>query len=162
MKQMYNYLKQDSLLKSVGKVAVVVILMMVWILIDKGNVYGQSQVSIKSHLEMSDSDQAPLFKDGDEDGGLTDGELGGEGDEDNNFEVYPNPVEGDLVFDFEFTVRTDSPYEIIDPQGRLVRSGQIQSGIAAHSIDLSGLRTGMYIVRVELGGKHKVQRIIKQ
>ena len=83
-------------------------------------------------------------------------------DEDNNFEVYPNPVEGDLVFDFEFTVRTDSPYEIIDSQGRLVRSGHIQSGITAHTIDLSSLRTGMYIVRVELGGKHKVQRIIKQ
>lgn len=162
MKQIYNYLKQESLLKSVGKAAALVVLIMVWILIDKGNVYGQSQVFLKSQLEMSDFDKAPLHKGGDEDGGLTDDDLGGEGDEDNNFEVYPNPVEGDLVFDFEFTVRNDSPYEIIDPQGRLVRSGQIQSGITAHSIDLSSLKTGMYIVRVELGGKHKVQRIIKQ
>jgi len=163
MKNIYNNYKGHKAVKGLLRISAILILAMVWILIDKGNIYGQSfseksQLS-KLSLEQSTTSQTPLFKNGD---GSRDGDLPLEGDEDNEFVVKPNPVEGELVFDFEFTVKTSIPFEIYDPLGKLVDTGGFEPGIKSQKLDFSKYPTGMYIVRLNIGGKVEVRRVIKK
>jgi len=68
----------------------------------------------------------------------------------------------DLVFDFEFTVKVGIPYEVVDALGRLAVKGTFSPGISTQSIDLSRLRTGMYLVRLDMGRKVEVRKILKK
>lgn len=159
MKQKYKNVQSGNILKVLAKVALGVTLIMVWILIDKGNVYGQSAVSgkaIDSQQVLPSETSAPLLKDGDD----GDGDLTGSED-DNTITIYPNPVIQEMVFDFEFTVKSDCPFEILDPQGKLVETGVVGQGITHHTVDLGKLTSGMYIVRLEMEGKPQIHRIIK-
>ncbi|MCF8256869.1 MAG: T9SS type A sorting domain-containing protein [Flavobacteriales bacterium] len=150
-------LKGHTLLKA----AAVVTLVMVWILIDKGNALGQSAMQTRqmvTDVPTTAQSTAPLFRDG-----SRDGELGDDGDDsEGDFNVYPNPVKDDAVFDFEFTVKTDMPYEICDALGRLIDQGVFVPDIKSQKIDFSRYRTGMYLVRVQMGNRAIVKRIIKQ
>ncbi|MCB0756553.1 MAG: T9SS type A sorting domain-containing protein [Flavobacteriales bacterium] len=38
----------------------------------------------------------------------------------------------------------------------------MKPGVTHHSVDMRDLSTGLYILRVELGGKLHVKRVIKQ
>ncbi|MBP9151892.1 MAG: T9SS type A sorting domain-containing protein [Flavobacteriales bacterium] len=163
MKNIYNNYKSHKAVNGLLRISAIIIMTMVWILIDKGNIYGQSlseksQLS-KQALEQSSNSQTPLFKDGDE---SRDGDLPIDDDEDNEFVVKPNPVEGDLVFDFEFTVKTSIPVEIYNPLGKLVGTGVFEPGISSQKLDFSHFPTGMYIVRLNIGGKAEVRRVIKK
>lgn len=163
MKNIYNDFKEGLSVKSIARISALVIIIMAWILIDKGNVYGQSIATGKASELSGKSDvidSSFLKSGGGDDGGILDD--GSDFDEDNTFTVFPNPVQGDLVFDFEFTVREGAPFEVIDPQGKLVEAGLVKPGIDQLAVDLSKLKAGLYIVRVELGGKLQVKRIIKQ
>lgn len=166
MKNIYTPIKSHKAAKSLLRISAIIIMIMVWILIDKGNVYGQSfathtQLS-KQALSRGDSNQDPLFRKGD---GSRNGDLaspGSEGNEENDFTVKPNPVEGDLVFDFEFTVRQAIPVVVYDPMGKLVDETTFEPGINSQKIDFSHLPKGMYIVRLDIAGKTEVRRIVKK
>ena len=165
MKNMYNDLKQSSSVKGVAKVSAILILMLVWILIDKGNVYGQSlavdsKVLQKARRSNSVSEDAFTKAGGGEDGDIIDEGSGSDGD--NSFDAFPNPFEQDLVFDFEFTVREGAPYEVVDVQGKLVEQGTLAPGASQYKVDLGNLKTGMYFVRVDMGSSVQVKRIIKR
>lgn len=164
MSKIYNDFKEGRPGKGLARVSAILILIMVWILIDKGNIYGQSlsdDGKAIAKAEKLDAEADALFKSGGgDDGGITD--EGTESDEDNSFVVFPNPVEGDLVFDFEFTVRTEAPFEVIDMQGKLVDRGVIRPGISQHALSMKELKAGLYILRVDLGGKPHVKRVIKK
>ncbi len=161
MSKIYKDFKEGNPLKGLARISAILILIMVWILIDKGNVYGQDladddKLTVKSEkLKLAD---AFLKAGGDDDNGMLDDDS----DDDNSFVVYPNPVEGDLVFDFEFTVKEASPFEIIDMQGKLVESGLIKPGLDKQKLDVKQLKSGLYIVRLELGGKLHVKRLVKK
>lgn len=164
MKNIYNDLKCGRLVGRVLKVSAILVMIMVWILIDKGNIYGQTIAQKVKTAEYAvvgaDSDQSLFKANGDDEGGIID--EGSGVDEDNSFDAYPNPFERDLVFDFEFTVREGCPYEVIDVQGKLVEQGTLQPGSAQYHIDLSQLKTGMYFVRVNIGNSLQVKRLVKK
>lgn len=160
MKKMYSRSMDAVSLKAVARISVVIILVMVWILIDKGNVYGQStskQMQLSKQTNASTQD-GPSFKDGDED--QTDDELGGT-DEGDVFTTFPNPVVQDLVFDFEFTVKEGIPYDVHDMLGKLEMRGEFKPHIKTQKLDLSSLRPGIYMVRLKLGNKMVVRKILK-
>lgn len=165
MKNIYNEYKSNKAVKGLLRVSVIITMVIVWILIDKGNVYGQNLANqallSKQVLGQPETVHSPFFKDGD---GSRDGDddLPIENEVDNEFTIKPNPVEGDLVFDFEFTVKTEMPVEIYDPLGKLVDTGVFVPGVSTQKLDLSRLPTGMYIVRLNLGSKAEVRRIIKK
>lgn len=165
MKNIYNDLKQSGSIKGAAKISAILIMMLVWILIDKGNVYGQSlaldsKVSQKASKSNSVIEDAFTKAGGGEDGDIIDEGTGSDGD--NSFDVFPNPFERDLVFDFEFTVREGAPYEVVDVQGRLVEQGTIAPGVSQYRVDLGDLKTGMYFVRVDVGSTLVVKRLIKK
>ncbi len=159
MKQLYSssMMKGQILLKA----AAVVALVMVWILIDKGNALGQESNIVRQsvkHAQQTTGSATPLLRDGSRDGGI--GEDGEDGSGD--FSVFPNPVKDDAVFDFGFTVRGELPYQITDALGRLVDQGTFVPDLKRQTVDFSRYRTGMYLVRVQMGNKAVVKRIIKQ
>jgi hypothetical protein len=160
MKNIYNESKSEKAVRGPLRISAIVIMVMVWILIDKGNIYGQS-ISDRDVISKSDVahgiQSAQLRERADEEGGeLPIEDKGGE------FVARPNPVIGELVFDFEFTVKTGIPFEVLDPLGRLAAQGTFEPGVSSQSIDLSHLKTGMYLVRLDLGDKMEVRRIIKK
>lgn len=163
MRNIYNEKKGRKPIAGLVKFSAILIMIMVWILIDKGNIYGQSassesKASVKAGKLSTGND---LLKANGGDGD----DLTGEGSEeggDNSLVVYPNPVEGDLVFDFEFTVKTGAPFEVMDAQGKLVENGQIKPGVSQQRVDLSRLKSGVYIIRVDAGAKPIIKRIIKK
>jgi len=160
MKKIYQKIRSSEIVSDLARISVIIALIMVWILIDKGNVYGQDNLTgnvIKSDL-ADGALNGPSFKDGDEDVNIED-----DGDDEGtHFDMWPNPVVQDLVFDFEFTVKTGIPYEILDALGRLAGHGTFEPGVSIQHIDLSHLRTGMYLVRLDLGTKMDVRRILKK
>jgi hypothetical protein len=159
MKKNYISFSGNGISGSLSKVVVVTFLIMVWILIDKGNASGQSSQNVHSKFrttaESIDMTQAQ-FRNGD-----PSDEENGQGEEAGDLKVFPNPVKDDLVFDFEFTVRTDIPFEVTDALGRLMDQGTFVAGLKSHKLDFSKYRNGMYLVRVQLGGTSIVKRVIK-
>lgn len=163
MKKIYTNLNASATAKGLFRISAVILFIMVWILIDKGNVYGQSQTesaSSKLKKEKAQASDDMLKFNGGDDEDIIDEGTGT--DEDNTLVVYPNPVEGDLVFDFEFTVKSGAPFEIVDALGKLVDQGVIKPGVSQQKVDLSKLKTGLYILRVDLGGKPIVKRLVKK
>ncbi len=141
------------------RISAIIIMVMVWILIDKGNIYGQDAAEITSIAKSDESRsiQSPSLREGD---GRDDLKI--ESDEGTHFTVKPNPVVQDLVFDFEFTIKTGIPYEVIDPLGRLAAEGTFDPGIATQTISFADLQDGMYLVRLDMGDRLEVRRIIKK
>lgn len=74
-----------------------------------------------------------------------------------NLVAYPNPASGMLFIDYQLNTVGDLNIEMIDLTGKIVRSdkiSQVQQGTA--QIDLTGLRSGVYIVNAN--GAH--QRVV--
>lgn len=164
MNNIYKDFKEGRPLKGLARVSAIVVLIMVWILIDKGNIYGQSKQKadvIAVDQGKLHTSQTPLYRGGDDSGDSDDGIID-DSDDGTDFQVYPNPVKQDLVFDFEFTVREAIPYEIISPLGRLVGAGQFEPGINSQMLDFKRFNSGMYIIRLNIGGETKISRVIKQ
>ena len=81
MKNIYNDYKNHKAVKGLLRVSTIIIMAIVWILIDKGNIYGQSiaeksQLSKKA-LEQPTAAQSPLFRTGDGDGDILNRRRGG-------------------------------------------------------------------------------------
>lgn len=136
---------------------------MVWILIDKGNAAGQSSSYInsdsKKRTAIDQSNSQPQFKSGIEGSETPDD---GSGETTEEFVVYPNPVENELVFDFEFQVKTGIPFEVLDALGRRMDIGSFKSGLNTQRLDFSKYRSGLYLIRVSLGNTIVVKRVIKK
>ena len=100
MSNIYKNLKDGKPVKSLARITAIIIMVMVWILIDKGNIYGQSisdrDVISKSALQTET--QTAQLREGDD---IRGDEIPTE-DEGDHFTTRPNPVQQDLVFDFEF------------------------------------------------------------
>jgi hypothetical protein len=164
MNNIYKDFKEGRPLNGLARVSAILIMIMVWILIDKGNIYGQDKLAgdvISADVQKLSMQQAPLLRGGD-DSGDADGDIIDESDEGTDFQVYPNPVKHDLVFDFEFTVRETIPYEVFNPLGRLIARGEFEAGISTQSLDFSRMQSGMYIIRLDIGGKTKISRVIRE
>ncbi len=160
MSNIYKNLKDGKPVKSLARITAIIIMVMVWILIDKGNIYGQSIADrdVISKSALSSETQSPQLRESDD---VRGDELPTE-DEGDLFTARPNPVQQELVFDFEFTVRSGIPVEVLDPLGRIAYQGHFEPGVSTQSLDFSGFKKGMYIVRLDLGGKVAIRRIIKQ
>jgi len=141
-------------MQTVIKGAAVIALVMVWILIDKGNALGQSARQA-TEVGSQATASGPQFRNGIRGGDIEEDETG-------DFHVFPNPVDDEAVFDFEFTVRKEMPYEVTDALGRLVQSGTFEADLQQQRIDMSGYRSGLYMVRVNVAGRAVVKRIYKR
>jgi hypothetical protein len=72
----------------------------------------------------------------------------------NNFKVYPNPCKDLLVIDSEVFAE----FQILDSYGKIIKSEQIFGNT---TINLNGLKNGIYFLRVNDGSNIFNQKIIK-
>lgn len=72
----------------------------------------------------------------------------------NNFKVYPNPCKELLVIDSEVFAE----FQILDSYGKIIKSEQI---FGNKTINLNGLKNGIYFLRVNDGSNIFNQKIIK-
>lgn len=72
------------------------------------------------------------------------------------FEVYPNPAQGRIQIELE--VAEQGQFSLLDISGRKVLAGEL--GMAQkHTVDVSGLKAGIYLLRVETNGRVGVEKL---
>ena len=79
-----------------------------------------------------------------------------------SFSAYPNPVKNGLLHLSSATGVVSAPLSIrlSDLQGRLVWQQRVMDLQGIYTIDVSGLKTGMYILEVSGQAGHWVERIV--
>jgi len=73
--------------------------------------------------------------------------------------VYPNPSNGMVNVDFGISA-ADVEVVITDVLGNIVVENYFTENQTRYSLNLSGLNKGIYFVRVQLGQKAAIKRII--
>lgn len=82
--------------------------------------------------------------------------------EDELVKIYPNPTSDLLHIDIKLEVDTKYTYDIMDTQGRIVKSGSLR-GVGQSTLDVNSLPRGMYFINI-LNDEYSVavQKFIKQ
>jgi hypothetical protein len=79
-----------------------------------------------------------------------------------NFKVYPNPVSGALFVQPRKSVDEGFTIEIFSMKGELVKTECVDGSTNIYQIDVSSLKTGIYILRmVSVSGNYSEEIIIK-
>ncbi|MEQ8474501.1 MAG: T9SS type A sorting domain-containing protein [Marinoscillum sp.] len=81
----------------------------------------------------------------------------------NSFTIWPNPASDVLHLTFEIGLRTEVSIDLIDQTGRTVLFSQLinQTGSSAQQIDISGLKTGLYFLRIQSGDQTTLRKVFK-
>jgi hypothetical protein len=73
--------------------------------------------------------------------------------------IYPNPVSDYLMVKILEEGNGEANIELYDSQGRQIQS-QIETNHGTHSLDMSILEAGIYMIKISLDGKYLSSRII--
>jgi hypothetical protein len=79
------------------------------------------------------------------------------------YPINPNPSGGRILVGYEIEARTDLGFKVFDTQGALVFSKKINKRIPGRhtlSMDLSGLASGLYYVRMESESGAQQQKVV--
>ena len=80
-----------------------------------------------------------------------------------NLRVYPNPIVNEAYIDFEVEDNTQVSIDVYDLSGRKVMSnliGNFQEGSHQASFSVEGLRSGTYIVKVQVGSNSTTTKVM--
>lgn len=81
-----------------------------------------------------------------------------------SFSVYPNPFTGETTFWLELRDGKKVNADIVDIAGRTVKtivSGEMATGRHTFDIDLDGVGTGIYFVKINVGREQFTERLVK-
>ena len=77
--------------------------------------------------------------------------------------IYPNPTSGNLTIEAELSRRTNANIYIFDLMGRLIDIRKYSNVDKLYEyLDIQGVSSGIYIVKILAGTDHKTYKIIKQ
>jgi hypothetical protein len=76
--------------------------------------------------------------------------------------VYPNPAKGRMNIAFDAIRTGKAEVRVMDVQGRILNSRVVgvNEGVNVIGVDVSELRTGMYLVRVEVDGNTMIKNVV--
>ena len=74
--------------------------------------------------------------------------------------AYPNPVY-DKLFVNPITNNLQVKYAINNPNGRLIKSGNLDLQLGYGAIDMASLPHGLYVVTLQANGMQETKKIIK-
>ncbi|MBC7863136.1 MAG: T9SS type A sorting domain-containing protein [Bacteroidia bacterium] len=80
-----------------------------------------------------------------------------------SFSLFPNPVKNELNIKMNFQKQNNVSIEVINQLGQVVKSEKmdnINAGTLVKKIDLTGVASGIYFVRLKNGEGSKVQKFI--
>jgi hypothetical protein len=80
----------------------------------------------------------------------------------NDISIYPNPFVGKVQMDVGISQAPVGKVEIIDVSGRIVFKDDAVNNYGKLNLDLSGLNTGVYVVKLTMDNKQTVYKIWKQ
>ncbi|MFP4662857.1 MAG: T9SS type A sorting domain-containing protein [Bacteroidales bacterium] len=83
--------------------------------------------------------------------------------ESQGFDLYPNPARNNATISFNLNSTEDVSIRILDIQGRIVKQesfDNLRKGNHNKQLNIAGLKTGTYIVRMTADGNSKVERLI--
>lgn len=78
---------------------------------------------------------------------------------DDNFIIYPNPVNNDKVLNVEINNREETLLSITNVNGQLLKT-EILHGKKNYSLKLNGFTAGVYFVKIIQGSTTKVKKVI--
>jgi hypothetical protein len=82
--------------------------------------------------------------------------------EEAQFVLYPNPATDRFTIEYNDAVETAVSLEILGMDGRQLERETLQEGTFSHTVDLSGLLPGTYMIRLTFNeGERKVMRLVK-
>lgn len=79
-----------------------------------------------------------------------------------SIDVFPNPAEDRLIIDFEEPTKESYTLRLISTQGEQIIREELPSRIKRETLDLSGLKSGTYIVEIFNNTKEKTFTLIKK
>ena len=83
-------------------------------------------------------------------------------DVDEQIRIYPNPAKDQLIFDYPVE---DGPVQVdfVDMTGAVVAANKISGAEAIlHPVDVSGLRPGLYLLRIRIGNRFAAKKVVIQ
>ena len=80
----------------------------------------------------------------------------------NGFELYPNPALNAVNFVLGSEVSTSGSINVMDVTGRVLNSQVLTAGQTTGEINLTGLASGSYMVKLSIDGQSTVRTLIKQ
>jgi len=84
-------------------------------------------------------------------------------DKNSLFTVFPNPVSRDLIIQSNSTNEEAYTLELYSVKGELVKTECLEGGSTLHRIDVSSLKSGVYIVRlISASGRYSEEVVIKE
>ncbi|MBX2926700.1 MAG: T9SS type A sorting domain-containing protein [Saprospiraceae bacterium] len=78
------------------------------------------------------------------------------------FDLFPNPAGDYITLRRSQDAASDGELFLMDMKGRLLQRRALPAGVLQEELDLSGLPTGMYLVRLTAGGQQEVMRFVKE
>ena len=95
-------------------------------------------------------------------GGYVISELGIIEQESLGVNMYPNPAEDHLIIDFEEPQKESYIFRLVSTNGTQIIRKELPSRTKRETIDLSGLKSGSYIVEIFNSAKKKTFTLIKK
>jgi subtilisin-like proprotein convertase family protein len=77
-----------------------------------------------------------------------------------DFALYPNPNNGTFAIQFNSNSSSNVKVEVFDIEGRMIFDKEYEnSGVFSENIELRGVQSGLYLVRITDGSKKMVRKI---
>ena len=76
------------------------------------------------------------------------------------FTLYPNPASDNLSISFDSFLEEQGSIEIINSLGMLVKSFHLQPNTNNAVLNIEGLSSGVYIVKLSIGGSTYDKKLI--
>lgn len=76
--------------------------------------------------------------------------------------VYPNPTSGRFTIELESTSDSESEYQLLDINGRLIQTKKVSGNRQSVNMDISSQSAGVYLLRIKQGGVVVSERVIKR
>ena len=74
--------------------------------------------------------------------------------------MYPNPNNGTFAIQFNSNSSSNVKVEVFDIEGRMIFDKEYEnSGVFSENIELRGVQSGLYLVRITDGSKKMVRKI---
>jgi hypothetical protein len=74
--------------------------------------------------------------------------------------VYPNPTSGQVYVNLPNGATQEVMVQVMDASGRVVRTAQLSNNQNAFEFDLSGMASGLYLVRFNQGNETKTVKLM--
>lgn len=79
-----------------------------------------------------------------------------------SFSLFPNPAKDHLQINLNLSEAGPIQVQLIDMMGRSIKALRLPSGVITETIDISRIKSGIYLIRVDAGDESFTEKVIIQ